>query len=202
MTDARFHCGVPVGLSPVSRWRRGLCPSCPPGRRQVGVFDLLVQGDEQAGPCTQVCLWPASSCQKRRPADRGAPVVLLHQAPWGDRPVGVQICSKGPPAPRPHEREPWNHAVSLRVDESDPGLCRRSGHPVPLLVPGALAWPLVSLTWLPAAPARLQWPLSSGRLLAGALQGGYCTRGGVYWPGVVRTARGPDLRGVHPTVDQ
>ena len=32
--------------------------------------------------------------------------------------------------------------------------------------------------------------------------GAYCTRVGLYWPGVVRTARDSDLRGVHPNVCQ
>ena len=30
----------------------------------------------------------------------------------------------------------------------------------------------------------------------------YCTRVGIYWPGVVRTARAPDPHGVHPTLVQ
>ncbi|EFW27695.1 hypothetical protein HMPREF9057_00906 [Actinomyces sp. oral taxon 171 str. F0337] len=37
--------------------------------------------------------------------------------------------TKRPPVPRPHEREPWNHAVLLRLHENDPGFCHRFGHP-------------------------------------------------------------------------
>ena len=33
-------------------------------------------------------------------------------------------------------------------------------------------------------------------------RGGYSTRVGIYWPGVVRNGRAPDLRGVHPTLPQ
>ena len=32
--------------------------------------------------------------------------------------------------------------------------------------------------------------------------GAYCTRVGLYRPGVVRAARDPDLRGVHPNAGQ
>lgn len=44
-------------------------------------------------------------------------------------PKNVQIGDKGLPTPRPHEREPWNHAVVFRPDESGPSLCLRFGHP-------------------------------------------------------------------------
>ena len=40
-----------------------------------------------------------------------------------------QIRDKGAPGPGPHERKPWNHAVALRLNESDPSLCHRFGHP-------------------------------------------------------------------------
>jgi len=49
------------------------------------------------------------------------------------------------------------------------------------------------------SPVVLEQRAASGR---GPLQAGYCTRVGVYWSGVVRTARDPDLRGVHPNVGQ
>ena len=55
-------------------------------------------------------------------------------------PDDVQIRDKGAPGPGPHERKPWNHAVALRLNESDPSLCHRFGHPrslpAPVLVPG------------------------------------------------------------------
>ena len=40
------------------------------------------------------------------------------------------------------------------------------------------------------------------RLVSLVALGAYCTKVGLHWPGVVRTARSPDLRGVHPCPGQ
>ena len=43
---------------------------------------------------------------------------------------------------------------------------------------------------------------SSGRRPLRASCGGYSTRVGIHWPGVVRTGRTPEPRGVHPPLPQ
>ena len=47
----------------------------------------------------------------------------------------VQIGDKGPKASRPYEREPWNHAVSLRLDGDDPRLVTDLDIPGPVMTP-------------------------------------------------------------------
>lgn len=44
-------------------------------------------------------------------------------------PDDVHIRDKAAPAPGTHEGEPWHHAVALRLNENDPSLCHRFGHP-------------------------------------------------------------------------
>ena len=55
---------------------------------------------------------------------------------------------------------------------------------------------------LPPAPVGILECLVVIDLGPSPSQVGYCTRVGVYWPGVVRTARDPDLREVHPNAGQ
>ena len=44
-------------------------------------------------------------------------------------PDDVRIRDKGAPGPGTHEGKPWNHAVALRLNENDPSVCHRFGHP-------------------------------------------------------------------------
>ena len=104
--------------------------------------------------------------------------------------------AKGPRTLRPHEREPWNHAVVPRVDESGRSLCHRSGHPAPLLTPGG-AGLAPGISRLAPCGAR-----SAGRFRPGPSQIGYCTRVGCYWPTFGCTARRSGARAVRTTPGQ
>ena len=79
--------------------------------------------------------------------------------------------------------------------------------------PSSNSWRCPLGSWCPSPGSRwCSLNVTSGRAPSGRLlhEGGavlargypYCTRVGVYWSGVVRTARDPDLRGVDPTVGQ
>ena len=117
---------------------------------------------------------------------------------WRSSPNAPGCWDRGEP-PRPvrvgGESPPDSGAQGRRPDPLRPVVAANLGVS-PWGPPLSPAWSLLASVWGPAVVVSTPVPAWA---VSGAV---YCTRVGIYCPGVVRTARRPHLPGVHPTLLQ